>query len=644
MKISTLLEFAINPQVEQMLDDGVARIWGGQLQRAVEEIGNSTGSRRQVHYFASKVAEIRNLEWIVVRIQGRVTYITAERLEDNSPKEIQYGDLPLPSSEKAEILNDIAGAGLLPPYIENLWMEEGDEIQKAAAEIQDRWRAGRVASSADDTAARVTATSNTDSTFNVDDIRAAIDRGEEETSVVNDGGNIEVVSDTSNLNNLVSFASSGKGGLANDFDEKDAINELQTFLVNLGLNVGNNGVDGLYGRKTVAAVKKFQSAIKDLAVDGDAGPRTIQAISTVESDLLRMQELVDRHLSESFTYKSNLARLLEADLTDAESAELQELIDKYKDFSTEFPGFMDGLYTKAQEAAAGVQTFPLDNDEVVSTDDETGSDTTDGDLGEDPRMPKVGDLSTPLMTDMLKDFDPTQYPMAGEPITIEDIEILKNETQYDKRTDPGYPYSPSNIVEPEYDAKDVDDGFTYYWREENGRITFLRSDTLERKPDANFDPWITFDPNGEIKHVGNTIQLVKNEGDEISVVSISEDNAWSTNLVKLLKQRYPEKTTRINDPEIDDSQDTNTDNTTTDTTTNGLTIVTSPGNGVGQIQINRARELSYTILKTSDNPPKFRYRDPGDNVSSTVYDNVQDMMKDIEKFAELRRRAGTFKQ
>lgn len=80
MKISTLLEFAINPQVEQMLDDGVARIWGGQLQRAVEEIGNSTGSRRQVHYFASKVAEIRNLEWIVVRIQGRVTYITAERL------------------------------------------------------------------------------------------------------------------------------------------------------------------------------------------------------------------------------------------------------------------------------------------------------------------------------------------------------------------------------------------------------------------------------------------------------------------------------------------------------------------------------------------------------------------------------------
>ena len=642
MKISTLLEFAINPKVEQMLDDGVARIWGGQLQRAVDDIRNMGGdSRRQTLYFASKVAEIRNLDWIIVRIQGRITYVTAERLEDNSPKEIQYGDLPLPSNEKAEIINDIAGAGLLPPYVENLWMEEGDEIEKAAAEIQDRWRAGRVASSSDDTATRVTATSNSDSTFNVDDIKAAIDSSEE-NSVASDGGNIEVISDTSKLNNLVSFASSGKGGLANDFDEKDAINELQTFLVGLGLNVGNNGVDGLYGRKTVAAVKKFQSAIKDLAVDGDAGPQTIRAISIVEADLLRMQELVDRHLSESFTYKSNLAKLLEADLTDAETAELQELIDKYKDFSTEFPGFMDELYTKAQEAAAGVQTFPLDNDEVVST--------TDDGLGEDPRMPKVGDLSTPLMTDMLKDFDPTEYPIAGEPITIEDIEILKNETQYDKRTDPGYPYSPSNIVEPEYDAKDVEDGIAYYWREENGRITFLRGDTLERRPDANFGPWITFDPNGQIKHEGNTIQVVKNDGDEISVVSIAEDNLWSTNLVKLLKQRYPERDaqpSRINDPELntDTTDTTDTTNTTdTDTTTNGLTIVTSPGNGVGQIQINRAKELSYTILKTSDNPPKFRYRDPGDNVSETVYDNVQDMMQDIEKFAELRRRAGTFQQ
>ena len=370
MKVSTLHEFTIRKSVQDVIDAGLDDLWGGTLQRYFERFFGE--ERRQAYYFASVVAEQRNLAYIVVNDRGRPLYISAQRIDDNSPRETQaYWPSRTGIPDEAEGLAAIGSQGLIPPAIESMWLENGSENEKAAAELQNTWRAGKVASAADDNQSPESGEEIVTTTLPGD--------SEEVISVADDGGTVEVVSNITGLEDLTAFATSGKGGLANDYDQKPAITQLQQFLVNLGLNVGNNGPDGLYGRKTTAAVRSFQSAIKDLAVDGDAGPQTIRAISIVEADLLRMQELVDRHLSESFTYKSNLAKLLEADLTDVETAELQELIDKYKDFSTEFPNFMDGLYTKAQEATAGVQTFPLDNDEVVSTDNSDGSDAgTDG--------------------------------------------------------------------------------------------------------------------------------------------------------------------------------------------------------------------------------------------------------------------------
>ena len=74
---------------------------------------------------------------------------------------------------------------------------------------------------------------------------------------------------------LEAFARSGKGGLANDPDEVDAIKELQQFLTDLGFDP--RGVDGKYGGGTIAAVKEFQKFM-GAKEDGDAGPETIGKI------------------------------------------------------------------------------------------------------------------------------------------------------------------------------------------------------------------------------------------------------------------------------------------------------------------------------------------------------------------------------
>ena len=67
-------------------------------------------------------------------------------------------------------------------------------------------------------------------------------------------------------NPLADFSKSGKGGLANDPDEQDAINELQTYL---GIPV-----TGKYDQTTRDAVSAYQKR-NSLKVDGDAGPETI---------------------------------------------------------------------------------------------------------------------------------------------------------------------------------------------------------------------------------------------------------------------------------------------------------------------------------------------------------------------------------
>lgn len=58
------------------------------------------------------------------------------------------------------------------------------------------------------------------------------------------------------------------------------VEQLQTILVNLGYDLGSKAVDGIFGKKTEAAVKKFQKA-NGLAVDGIVGPKTWTAIDQV---------------------------------------------------------------------------------------------------------------------------------------------------------------------------------------------------------------------------------------------------------------------------------------------------------------------------------------------------------------------------
>jgi peptidoglycan hydrolase-like protein with peptidoglycan-binding domain len=165
---------------------------------------------------------------------------------------------------------------------------------------------------------------------------------------------------------LERFANSGKGGLRNDPDEVDAINELQEFLVSLGLDVGNNGVDGRYGSRTTGSVRRFQSALTDVEIDGDAGPETIGKIVEIRTDLARMQELIDA-LNESalpVKFKSGLAQLLERDLTQEERTELQNLLDKYEDFRQEFPSYNTELFSSAENAVTGA----TDADTTTGTD------------------------------------------------------------------------------------------------------------------------------------------------------------------------------------------------------------------------------------------------------------------------------------
>ena len=81
--------------------------------------------------------------------------------------------------------------------------------------------------------------------------------------------------DAPSSSSLEAFARSGKGGLANDPDEVDAIKELQQFLTDLGFDP--RGVDGKYGGGTIAAVKEFQKFM-GAKEDGDAGPETIGKI------------------------------------------------------------------------------------------------------------------------------------------------------------------------------------------------------------------------------------------------------------------------------------------------------------------------------------------------------------------------------
>ena len=103
---------------------------------------------------------------------------------------------------------------------------------------------------------------------------AAIDTG--------DNPEIEKSDPNSQFAALSGFATSRRGGIANNPSQVDAIKELQAELKRREIYAGE--VDGKYGPQTRAAVTEFQKQ-NDLYVDGDAGPRTIQKLMQRDDDI-----------------------------------------------------------------------------------------------------------------------------------------------------------------------------------------------------------------------------------------------------------------------------------------------------------------------------------------------------------------------
>ena len=81
---------------------------------------------------------------------------------------------------------------------------------------------------------------------------------------------------SSNSTTTTTTLSSGMSG--------SKVKELQEKLIKLGYSCGDRGADGDYGAKTAYAVRKFQEKYGNgLAVDGIAGPKTLEAIDKAMS-------------------------------------------------------------------------------------------------------------------------------------------------------------------------------------------------------------------------------------------------------------------------------------------------------------------------------------------------------------------------
>lgn len=82
---------------------------------------------------------------------------------------------------------------------------------------------------------------------------------------------------------IIALAQTAQAAVYRQGSSGDAVRTIQQKLVNWGYMSG--GVDGIYGPKTVTAVKSFQSK-NGLSADGIAGPATLKALgmSTTGSD------------------------------------------------------------------------------------------------------------------------------------------------------------------------------------------------------------------------------------------------------------------------------------------------------------------------------------------------------------------------
>ena len=275
-----------------------------------------------------------------------------------------------------------------------------------------------------------------------------VQAGPEDAADASNDQETDQTTNTGTSDSLADFAQSGKGGLRNDPDETAAIEELQTFLVNeLGLNTG--GIDGRYGPRTTDAVRRFQGALTDVVIDGDAGPETIGKIEEIRTDTQRMQDLLDA-LNESalpFALKSGLAQLLERDLTQAERQELQSLLDKYENFRQEFPEFRQEIFTQAEAAITEPQADGSAAAQAADPDGDLNADDPEAQVfisdrpqtqRDAPEGPYVqGMVITPEVQAQLRAIE-RDPGMSGEPLTGDDIAALNIAVADDRIEEPSF--------------------------------------------------------------------------------------------------------------------------------------------------------------------------------------------------------------
>lgn len=231
---------------------------------------------------------------------------------------------------------------------------------------------------------------------------------------MNAGGDTAVASDqdaakgAESTGALAKFAKSGKGGLANDSDEVEAINELQTRLKEMGIDIT---VDGKYGKGTVDAVKRVQEMLGEKQ-DGDAGPKTISAIMkmgnvpgiiTFYDDLKRLAELSKKVKKESndFRYVMTIlegGNLLEA-LSAAEQKEYDDLMKKHQakfddpEYQVALPKSVQDLMSQVIKQGGG-----------AASNQDAGMDAEKG-LADTNKKPKIiGDWFIAMPKDMQKEL------------------------------------------------------------------------------------------------------------------------------------------------------------------------------------------------------------------------------------------------
>lgn len=290
----------------------------------------------------------------------------------------------------------------------------------------------------------------------------------------------EPADDDTPSGNLEAFARSGKGGLANDPEEEEAIRELQEYLNDLGFDTGT--VDGKYGPATRRGVRAFQEFM-GATVDGDAGPQTISAIVRLRSisydsgktfadfrrELSRAEELIQKAGTEtandSIDFRNLISivegRLLTEALTDEETQELQDILDR-----------LDGLANDAEWSTALPQPTQDRLSDILDQGRQVAPAQDDQPSTEGPYT--IDMEITDELNDKLEAVGQTRG-IVGEPLTAEDVAALNQGVAngtIEGPTDTTAPAPPTvdvgssttNGVAPE--SEQEDDYIILYWEGE----------------------------------------------------------------------------------------------------------------------------------------------------------------------------------